>query len=63
MNFIKKSGIWVSVVLLLFSGQIYSQKDNSSVTVLTNGHLIDGTGRALLRDITLVIEDNIIKKK
>jgi len=62
MRFFKSSGIFVLAVLFTIGSLSYGQKKRPTVTVLTNGHLIDGTGKALMKDMTVVLEGNIIKE-
>jgi imidazolonepropionase-like amidohydrolase len=62
MNFFKSPGIIILVVLFSIGSLSHGQEKNPMITVLTNGHLIDGTGKALRKDVTVVIEGNIIKE-
>jgi imidazolonepropionase-like amidohydrolase len=62
MNFFKSPGIIILVVLFSIGSLSHGQEKSPMITVLTNGHLIDGTGKALRKDVTVVIEGNIIKE-
>lgn len=66
MKFSSKKYLVLLGILLagLFSIAVMSfgQEKNFQTNVLTNGHLIDGTGAALRKDVTVIIEGNIIKE-
>jgi imidazolonepropionase-like amidohydrolase len=62
MKFSKTLGI-ISLAILLSIGHLSFGKEKSpQIIVLTNGHLIEGTGTPLRKDVTVVIEGNIIKE-
>lgn len=62
MKILKSLGMMLLIMLFLTGHLSYSQEDRPMITVLTNGHLIDGTGKPLIKDVTVVIEGNIIKE-
>ncbi len=62
MRVFKSPGIIILAVLFSIGYLTYGQEKKPMITVLTNGHLIDGTGKALRKDVTVVIEGNIIKE-
>jgi imidazolonepropionase-like amidohydrolase len=62
MRLFKSPGIIILAVLFIIGSLSHGQEKNPMITVLTNCHLIDGTGKALMKDVTVVIEGNIIKE-
>jgi imidazolonepropionase-like amidohydrolase len=61
MKFVKSLGV-IFLVLFLFIGNLTSEHKRSPImTVLSNGHLIDCTGKPLLENVTMTIEGNKIK--
>lgn len=61
MKLFKSPALILSALLLMISGPSYGRAENPSLTFLTNGHLIDGTGRDLQENVTLVIKGDIIR--
>ena len=62
MKFFKPLGFILLAILFSIGSLSYGKEKSPKINVLTNGHLIDGTGRALMKDVTVVIEGNIIKE-
>jgi imidazolonepropionase-like amidohydrolase len=62
MKFVKSLGIMLLAMFFSIGSLSYGQEKSHTVTVLTNGHLIDGTGKPLIKDVTVVIEGNTIKE-
>ena len=62
MKFFKSTGFILLAAFFSIGSLSYGQEKNPLINVLTNGHLIDGTGKALRKDVTVVIEGNIIKE-
>jgi imidazolonepropionase-like amidohydrolase len=62
MKNIKSSGILFFVLYFSIASLSYGHKRSPTMTVLTNGHLIDCTGKPLLKDVTVIIEGNRIKE-
>ena len=62
MKFFKPLGFILLTILFSIGSLSYGKEKSPKINVLTNGHLIDGTGRALRKDVTVVIEGNIIKE-
>ncbi len=62
MKFFKSMGFILLAILFSIGSLSYGKEKSPKINVLTNGHLIDGTGRALMKDVTVIIEGNIIKE-
>ncbi len=62
MKFFKPLGFILLAILFSIGNLSYGKEKSPKINVLTNGHLIDGTGRALMKDVTVIIEGNIIKE-
>lgn len=62
MKFVKLLGFILLAMLFSTGSLSHGQEKSPRITVLTNCHLIDGTGKALRKDVTVVIEGNIIKE-
>lgn len=60
MKILNKLNIFILAVLFLISNQIFAQDTGPLKTVLTNCSVIDCTGAAPLKDVTLVITGNTI---
>jgi len=62
MKFVKSLGIILLAILFSIASLSYGQEKNPRITVLTNCDLIEGTGKPLMKNMTVVIEGNIIKE-
>jgi imidazolonepropionase-like amidohydrolase len=62
MKYVQLLSIMLLVTFFLIGNLSYGQEKKPKITVLTNGHLIDGTGKPLIKNVTVVIEGNIIKE-
>lgn len=62
MKFIKSPGIILLAILFSIASLSYGQEKSPRITVLTNCNLIEGTGKPLMKNMTVVIEGNIIKE-
>ena len=62
MKILKLLGNILLAMFLSIGSLSYGQEKSPQIHVLTNGHLIDGTGEALRKDVTVIIEGNIIKE-
>jgi imidazolonepropionase-like amidohydrolase len=62
MKLIKSTGIFSLLIFLLTGMLSYALGKSPNITVLTNCNVIDGTGKPAMKDMTVVIEGNIIKE-
>jgi len=55
-------GIILLAALFSIASLSYGREKSPMITVLTNASLIDGTGKALREDVSVIIEGNVIKE-
>jgi len=60
MKTFKNFIVITSLILYAFSGQLYAQDSGTKNIILTNCHVIDGTGKPPMKDMTVVITGNRI---
>lgn len=62
MKYVKPMGVMIFALFFSIGSLSYRHTRSPSMTVLTNGHLIDCAGNPLLKNVTVIIEGNKIKE-